>query len=886
MNSVSILRRNRLGRRLIWQSLLLAASLTVLLTILQVWLDYREEMQGVQDTIRQIEMVQLRGITAALWNFSMPELEAQVDGITHFPYINYAEVSNRGKVVSAAGVQKDNDFMTNIMPIVYQDLKGQQSMIGVLTLQVDTAAIKQDLQGQVVRIFAFQAANILFVLFFFLLLINRQVTRHLNTAAGYFQAMDFQKIATPLKLNKKTTPGRPDEIDSLVAAFNEMRSNLVSEASHRYESERKHAVLLSNLPGMAFQCRAGMSRTMELVSAGSMDLTGYRPEEIIHNETVSYGEMILPGDREMVWQTIQKELAEKQVYELTYRIRAADGQVKWVWEKGIGVSDRGAPAGMIEGFVIDITERKQQERVLEAIAALSYALRSARTNEEMMPLILEQTVQLLAADGGLLELIDPTNGEAVVELASGEYKSMSGDHIPYDKGLNSYIRRTCEPYRNNQVSTDPMSLHPDIDAVCPAVGGAPMIAHGELIGFLWVGRKSSISESAIRTLAAIADISATAIHRMQLAQQTQQRLQRLIGLRKIDTAINNNQDLPSTLGIVLEQAIQLLNVDAAQVVLLDQDASSFHYQAGQGFRTQSFEKLPARLGESSADQAVLKRELVSFSNIHKAPPDRATLDKMRLEGFSAFFAAPLVTKNEVKGYFQVFLRAPFEPGADWVEFLETLAGQVAIAVSEAHLLRDLQHSNWELRLAYDQTIEGWSTALDLRDKETEGHSQRVCGLTLQLAGMLGIQGEELINIRRGALLHDIGKMGVPDQILFKQGPLNREEWQVMYKHPVYAYQLMSPIAYLHPALDIPYCHHEKWDGSGYPRGLKGPEIPLAARIFAVIDVWDALTSDRPYRSRMPEAEVMAYIKDQSGRHFDPEVVKLFTQIMEESETKG
>ena len=154
-------------------------------------------------------------------------------------------------------------------------------------------------------------------------------------------------------------------------------------------------------------------------------------------------------------------------------------------------------------------------------------------------------------------------------------------------------------------------------------------------------------------------------------------------------------------------------------------------------------------------------------------------------------------------------------------------------------------------------------------------------MTLRLARALGMKEEELVHVRRGALLHDIGKMGVPDGILLKPGSLTPEEWEIMRRHPQYAYEMLSPIAYLRLALDIPYCHHEKWDGTGYPRGLKGEQIPLAARIFAVVDVWDALGSDRPYRPAWPPEKLYAYLKEEAGKHFDPRVVEVFLKILKE-----
>lgn len=192
----------------------------------------------------------------------------------------------------------------------------------------------------------------------------------------------------------------------------------------------------------------------------------------------------------------------------------------------------------------------------------------------------------------------------------------------------------------------------------------------------------------------------------------------------------------------------------------------------------------------------------------------------------------------------------------------------------------LQDAHVHLQEAYQRTIEGWVRALDLRDRETEGHTQRVTELTIKVAGTLGFSEEELTHIRRGALLHDMGKMAIPDDILQKPGPLNEVEWERMRRHPMYAYDMLSPIAYLLPSLDIPFCHHERWDGSGYPRGLKGEEIPLVARLFSIVDVWDALSSDRPYRKKMPRWEVVSYLREKSGILFDPKLVDIFLSVID------
>jgi putative nucleotidyltransferase with HDIG domain len=246
----------------------------------------------------------------------------------------------------------------------------------------------------------------------------------------------------------------------------------------------------------------------------------------------------------------------------------------------------------------------------------------------------------------------------------------------------------------------------------------------------------------------------------------------------------------------------------------------------------------------------------------------------------------LIDKGEIKGVLEIFHRSQLEPEQEWIDFLHTLAGQAAIAIESATLFDGLQRSNAELGLAYDQTIEGWSRALDLRDKETEGHTLRVTELTVHLARAFGFDGDELQHIRRGALLHDIGKLGVPDEILFKTGPLTDREWTKMRNHPQFAYNLIAPIRYLKPALDIPYCHHEKWDGTGYPRGLKGDAIPQAARLFAVVDVWDALRNDRPYRAGWPEEKVLKYIRSLTGTHFDPQCVEFFLRVIDKKKHKS
>jgi PAS domain S-box-containing protein len=380
----------------------------------------------------------------------------------------------------------------------------------------------------------------------------------------------------------------------------------------------------------------------------------------------------------------------------------------------------------------------------------------------------------------------------------------------------------------------------------------------------------------VRTVGAVLDIT----DRKLAAERIERQLQRLAALRTIDMAISGSLNLKLTLGVIVQQIMGSLDADAVSVLTLDPHTFALNYAHGDGFRSTEIGATHVPLGEGPAGRAALGQQTLQV-----APPSAKNSCPLRSElfareGMRSHIATPLIVKGQTKGVLEVFHRSTFEPDDDWTTFLEALALQTAIAMDSAAMFENLERTNMELSLAYDATIEGWSRALDLRDRETEGHTQRVTTITMRLAHAMGINGPEAVHIRRGALLHDIGKMGVPDSILHKPGKLTDDEWAMMRQHPQLAFEMLAPIAHLRPALDIPSCHHERWDGTGYPRGLKGELIPFAARIFAVVDVWDALCSDRPYRAAWPAAEAREYIRARSGTHFDPTVGDAFMTLLE------
>lgn len=367
-----------------------------------------------------------------------------------------------------------------------------------------------------------------------------------------------------------------------------------------------------------------------------------------------------------------------------------------------------------------------------------------------------------------------------------------------------------------------------------------------------------------------------------LNRQLAERVGRLTALIQIDAALNSHLGSTEILGQLLSQVRSKLGVDAAAVLEFDRSRTRLRWQNGSGFTSTRMQATVLKLGEGLAGRAALQREPVF---VHEQPQLSTQYVRWPLvedEGFEFYAAMPLMANGELEGVLELFHRSPLHPDEDWREFLTALAGQAALVFNSARLLADLEQSNLELRSAYDTTIEGWSRALDLRDHETEGHSRRVTQLTVELARRMGAPEDRLVHVRRGALLHDIGKMGVPDSILQKPGPLTDEERRQMEQHTVHAFNMLKPIEFLQPALKIPYSHHENWDGSGYPQGLNGTDIPLAARVFSVIDVYDALTNDRPYRTAWSSEEALAHIREQSGRKFDPAVVAEFLAMMAES----
>jgi len=526
-------------------------------------------------------------------------------------------------------------------------------------------------------------------------------------------------------------------------------------------------------------------------------------------------------------------------------------------------------------------EIRQRAHEFEALYQTTHDISLQQDSDSLLQMIVERATNLLHSPIGGFYLYNAERQELELSFFTG-VKLRLGTRLKQGEGAAGRVVLTREPILINDYQN--WEGHSAIYEGIPfrAVLAVPILYGGELIGVLEVNEygdsKREYTQNDANLLSLFAAHAAGIVHNARLLDQLKERVEQFSTLHSIDLVIGSTTDLRVSLQVVLESIMRLLKIDAAEILLYNSATLNLEYADSVGFRSDIARPI-SRLGEGLAGHVALARQMLDIpelANVELPPPFRDMIDH---EGFISYRCLPLIAKGEVKGVLELYHRSALPSDPEWSDLLNLLTSQAAIAIDNAMLFNNLEHANTELELAYDATIEGWSQALELRDHETSGHTRRMLDTTIALAHKMGIPDSELPNIRRGVLLHDIGKMGVPDQILLKPGPLNEEEWKIMHQHPLNAYNLLSKIAYLRPALDIPYYHHEKWDGSGYPRGLKGEQIPVSARMFAIVDVFDALSFDRPYRSAWPKEKVMAYIKEQSGKYFDPHVVEEFLEMV-------
>ena len=570
---------------------------------------------------------------------------------------------------------------------------------------------------------------------------------------------------------------------------------------------------------------------------------------------------IHPDDREAVSQLISESIRQKKPVPTEFRIVRKDGTIRTIWaETGELAFDKNGIPSSLSGIIQDITERKKSEKLLlDSEERLRLALKAA--NQGMFDINLQTGEAVVNENYATMLEYDPAVFVETYDFFVDRIHPEDRDSV--GEIFQEYIRKKVPDFR---------------------VELRQRTATGKWIWILSIGSiveydKEGRPLRMVGTHTDITNSKNSALKITNLLEESRRRLRRIGTLREIDIAINSNLQLETTLYILLTHVKEQLQIDAAAISLYDKKLNEFHYLGNQGFRSGKIRNIRIKAENSLAGKTVKKGAMIQKMDIRDCtdPVFASFLEEERIQDY---YGLPLISKNKLIGVLEIFHRSEVDPDDEWLDYYETLAGEAAVAIENAQLVEGLQKAKDELTRAYDATIQGWSHAMDLRDKETEGHTQRVTEMTLDLARMMNLPEENLEHIRRGALLHDIGKMGIPDSILLKMDLLNDDERLIMKRHPQYAYEMLKSIDYLRPALEIPHLHHEKWDGSGYPLGLKGEQIPLAARLFAIVDVYDALISDRPYRNAWSMQEAIDYIKKQSGKHFDPEIVRIFIEYIE------
>jgi len=618
--------------------------------------------------------------------------------------------------------------------------------------------------------------------------------------------------------------------------------------------------------------------------------TGYSEEEVLGRLPSSLSPRLDQLDTTVVtWEAI-RELESWQDERVSIK---KNGQE--YWEK-LSLSSIKETDGQIKHYLLiceDISQQKRAERGREAISKLAQELVMAVTLEDVAHATLQTLDQFIGWDASfiffdskpdyVLVSYDQINGQRVdcSEQARVDVSDFDFSHLHDGSQI---INR--DP--SDRVNKSPINTFGDVERRSASLIFVPILKNRNLVGVISIQsyRYFAYTNDELRIVESLSDLCAGALERANTRQELILRekelscqLENISSLRKIDGAILGSLDLKSNLDVVLDQVINRVGVESTALYLYDSKQDFLRYVSSRGLEQAPLEGDPIVLKEDVAMAVIRHKKKVYINNLREVSIEATPrVNWMYRENVVTYIGIPLVIKGSVKGILEIYHRSPIILSEENRSFLETLAGQAAIAVDNATLFDKLQKSNNELTLAYDQTLEGWAQALDLRDKETEGHTVRVTELTVTLAKVFGFTEPELTYIRWGTMLHDIGKMGIPDRILNKPGPLDDEEWKEMKRHPEYAIKALSSIEYLHPALDIPGSHHERWNGSGYPKGLKGEEIPLTARIFMVVDVWDALRSDRPYRKGWSDDKVIAYIQENAGILFDPKVVDAFLKL--------
>ncbi|MBI4673103.1 MAG: PAS domain S-box protein [Chloroflexi bacterium] len=672
---------------------------------------------------------------------------------------------------------------------------------------------------------------------------------------------------------------------------------------------------------VVFKWRNAEGWPVEYVSPNVEKQFGYAPKELT-GESFKYAAIVHPDDLARVAEEVNiYTQADVACFEQEYRIARADGEYRWMYDFTVPVRNSIGAVTHYHGYVLDITERKRVEderahllvRVQRDADQLAVLYETARATTDVLDLtqLLERALQCiltrLPADAASVYLREQESDRLVLAAQRGfspENVAHFAVHHIGDSTITGKAAAQGEAVLIQDIATFPYA--PKARQILERDGivshtAVPLRREARVMGVLNVAWRGPhrLDAEVLSLLEGLADILTSGVLNARLLQETRRRAEELETLVRVSSALREAQTREQMLPILIQKAAQVIGSTVGAIFLVEfadgepwdaLGASRPGILVAQGWYkagdtpviNNAAGNLHHRLGDGITGHVAATGQIYITQDLQQDPLARILPGEIEFVNMvHSQISLPLRAQEQIIGVMHVGLPGEHTFTEDEIHLLTAIADMGANALHRATLYEQTERDAIELARAYDATLEGWSRALELRDKETQGHTQRVTEMTLKLARVIGLSETELAQLRRGVLLHDIGKMGVPDNILLKPGPFSGAEREIMRKHPEYAYDMLLPIAYLRPALDIPYCHHERWDGAGYPRGLKGEQIPLGARLFAVVDVWDALRSDRPYRPAWREDSVREYIRAQSGKHFDPKVVDEFLELLDQ-----
>jgi len=645
------------------------------------------------------------------------------------------------------------------------------------------------------------------------------------------------------------------------------------------ESESRFRQLVEQVNVVVYLDYASHPSRPKYISPQIESLLGYTKEEWLSDPDLKMN-IIHPEDRQRVSEEDLKTDISGEPFIIEYRAFTKDERLIWIHDEAVMVYVDGKPSDW-HGVMYEITDRKMAEEALRE-SEIRY-----RTIFDSVPLSIKQE-----DFSEIFKMFEDLRNSGVSSLEN------------YLQSHPDWIKKAAKKVRVTEINQETMQMYKaeskeqllhsldhffeeesyvSFQKELLAFWDHQTSYEQESVNCTLTGEKIDVwisislpagQEDYSKVLVTILDIS----ERKKAEEQIRTQVRYLAALHAVDMAISASMDLPITLRVLINQVHQQLMVNAVSILILDPHTQTLKYSAGIGFKTGAIENTNLRLGQSYAGQAALERRIVAADDLDSRSSQLHTRE-FEKEDFTHYLGVPLISKGIVKGVLELFNQTPFSEDPSWMVLLESLAGQAAIAIENSTLMEEVQKVNMNLRSAYDATIEGWARSMDARNGDTEAHSRRMSDLAVELAQAAGCKGEMLLSIRHGALLHDIGKISIPESILLKPGPLSEDEWKIMRSHPAVAKRLLSSIEHLQSATEIPYGHHERWDGLGYPEGLKGEEIPLAARVFAVIDCWDSLRSDRPWRKAWTDGNALDYIESNAGKAFDPNIVDKFKKLI-------